>query len=226
VNRFFVEDVSIDRIALPAAVAHQVSRVLRLRDGDEIMLLDNAGQQARCRLSGSACEVVERGDARGEPRHRLSICQALIKGDRLEEVVQHGTEIGVAEFRLFVSERCVVRELSDRRIERLRTIAREAAEQSERGRVPAVCEPVPFDEVAAPGAVLLFERHAGARLSQLEQPAASLIIGPEGGFSPAEVATARERGVVLASLGPRILRSESVALAAAAVVLSGSGDFA
>ena len=224
-NRFFIEDISSDRIPLPPAVAHQVSRVLRLHDGDEIVLLDNAGQQARCRLIGSACEVVERGDACGEPRHRLSICQALIKGDRLEEVVQHGTEIGVAEFRLFVSERCVVREFSQRRLERLRTIAKESAEQSERGRIPEVCEPAPFEQLAGPGSVLLFERHDGARLSELDPPT-NLIIGPEGGFSPAEVATARERGVVLASLGPRILRSESVALAAAAVVLSESGDFA
>lgn len=224
-NRFFIEDVSPDRIPLPPAVAHQVWRVLRLRDGDEIVLLDHAGQQARCRLVGDACEVVERAEAGGEPQHLLSICQALIKGDRLDQVVQHGTEIGVAEFRLFVSERCMVRELSERRIERLRTIAREAAEQSERGRVPIVREPVSFGEVAEPASVLLFERHVGVRLSEVDPPP-SLIIGPEGGFSPAEVAMAQQRGVVLASLGPRILRSESVALAATAVVLSRTGDFA
>jgi len=223
-NRFFVDDLSPERIPLPPAVAHQVSRVLRLRDGDEILLLDGSGRQARCRLAADACEVVERGEAGGEPRHRLSVCQALIKGDRLDEVVRHGTEIGIAEFRLIVTERCVVREMSPRRIERLRAIAREAAEQSERGRIPVVREPVPFEDVLEPASVLLLEREADARLSEMEPPA-SLIIGPEGGFSAGEVDAARNAGVRLAGLGPRILRSESVALAAAAVVLSRTGDF-
>ncbi len=224
-NRFFVDDVSADRISLPPAVAHQVARVLRLRDGDEIVLLDGSGQQARCSLVGDACDVVERGAAGGEPGHRLTVCQALIKGDRLDEVVRHGTEIGIAEFRLMLTERCVVRDMSARRMERLKAIAREAAEQSERGRIPVVREPVPFEEVLESASVLLFEREAEVRLSQL-QPPASLIVGPEGGFGASEVRAARDRGVRLAGLGPRILRSESVALAAAAVVLSRTGDFA
>lgn len=223
-NRFFVPDLSGERIPLPPAVAHQVSRVLRLRDGDEILLLDGSGQQARCRLVGEACEVIERGEAGGEPAHRLTVCQALIKGDRLDEVVRHGTEIGIARFRLIVTERCIARALSERRVERLRSIAREAAEQSERARVPSVDDPVPLEAVLDPTSVLLFERHAGRRLSELEPPE-SLIIGPEGGFSTGEVAAAQARGVRLAGIGPRVLRSESVALAAAAVVLSRTGDF-
>lgn len=224
-NRFFVDDIAADRLALPAAIAHQVWRVLRLGDGDEITLLDGRGSQARCRLDGRDCVVVERSAAAGEPRHRLTVCQALIKGDHLEEVVRHGTEIGVAAFRPIVTERCVVHELSPRRLDRLRVIAREAAEQSERGLVPAVHEPIPLGELAFASSALLYERHTGARLSALEPPA-SVIIGPEGGFSVAEVESAVAAGAVLAGLGPRILRSESVALAAAAVILSRSGDFA
>jgi 16S rRNA (uracil1498-N3)-methyltransferase len=73
--------------------------------------------------------------------------------------------------------------------------------------------------------VLLFERHQGQRLSALEPPQ-SLVVGPEGGFTPDEVAAAERAGVTLAGLGPRILRSESVAVAAAAVILSRTGDFA
>jgi 16S rRNA (uracil1498-N3)-methyltransferase len=224
-NRFVVPELASERIELPSAVAHQVRRVLRLRDGDEILLLDGRGAQARCRLEGATAVVEERGAASGEPRHRLEVCQALLKGDRLEQVVQHGTEIGVATFRLLVTERCVARELSERRLDRLRTIAREAAEQSERGIVPEVAPPVPLSEVLLPGAVLLYERHDGERLGSVEPPAA-LIIGPEGGFAPAELEEARRRGVRFVGLGPRILRSESVALAAAAVVLSRTGDFA
>jgi 16S rRNA (uracil1498-N3)-methyltransferase len=224
-NRFFVDDIGGERIALPGPVAHQVRRVLRLVDGDELMLLDGAGSQVRCRLDGGECMVLERAAAAGEPRHRLTVCQALIKGDRLEEVIRHGTEIGVAAFRLVVTERCIVREFSVRRLGRLRAIAREAAEQSERAIVPAVHEPVTLDGVVEAGSVVLYERNDGARLSSL-QPPTSIVIGPEGGFTTDEIEAAVTAGARLAGLGPRILRSESVALAAAAVILSRSGDFA
>jgi 16S rRNA (uracil1498-N3)-methyltransferase len=169
--------------------------------------------------------VEERRPSAGEPSHRLTVVQALLKGDALESVVQHGTELGVASFRLVVTERCVARELSPRRLDRLRTIAREAAEQSERGRVPDVHRPIPLYEAFERGSVLLLERHDARRLGELPPPG-SVVIGPEGGFSPAEVDAARAAGVEIAGLGPRILRSETVAVAAAAAVLSRTGDFA
>ena len=118
--------------------------------------------------------------------------------------------------------------MSPRKLERLRAIAREAAEQSERGIVPPVDEPVTFAEAlqaAAPGSVLLFERHDGTRLTEMEPPS-SVFIGPEGGFSPAEVEAAERAGLAIAGLGPRILRSETVAVAVAAAILSRTGDFA
>ncbi len=231
VHRFFVEPQAIeaDAFAVPEQIAHQVMRVLRLRDGEELVLLDGRGSQVRCRLAGGGTdlEVVARGAAGGEPRHRLTVCQALIKGDGLERVVQQGTELGVAAFRLFVSRRCVARDLSERRLDRLRAIARESAEQSERGVVPQVMAPEPLDAVLSPDAVLLFER-AGPdqpRLGVLAPPAA-VLVGPEGGFDPGEVRTAEGAGVTIAGLGPRVLRSESVAIAAAAAILSRTGDFA
>jgi 16S rRNA (uracil1498-N3)-methyltransferase len=226
-HRFFVAPEAIrgDRFPLPDAIAHQVTRVLRLQDGDRIVLLDGAGEAATVRLADGACEVEARGPASGEPVHRLVIWQALLRGDHLEPVVRHGTEIGVAAFRLFVSERCVAREVSAGRLDRLRSVAREAAEQSERGLVPPVAAPVPFRDALEPSSVLLYERADGPRLGSLT-PAASLVIGPEGGFAPSEVAAAEQAGMTVAGLGPRILRSESVALAAAAVVLARSGDFA
>lgn len=229
VHRFFVsqDEMRGESFAVPASIAHQLTRVLRLGDGDEVVLLDGEGGQATCRIDGETLVVTDREQASGEPRHRITICQALIKGDGLERVVRQGTELGVAAFRLIVTDRCVPRDLSPRRLERLRAIAREAAEQSERGRVPEVVEPRPFASVLEEGSVLLFERlhDDAARLSSLDPPSA-LIIGPEGGFTAEEVAAAELAGVRLASLGERILRSESVALAAAAVVLSRAGDFA
>jgi 16S rRNA (uracil1498-N3)-methyltransferase len=227
IHRFFVEPGTVagDRFPLPESIAHQVSRVLRLRDGDEIVVLEGDGQEVRCRLEHGQLVVLESGPSGGEPRHRLTVAQALLKGDHLETVIRQGTEIGVSRFELFVSERCVVRDVSAARVARLRAVAREAAEQSERGAVPEVAATVRLPEVIGPGSVLLLERSTGARLSELP-PAERLVIGPEGGFTSDEVAAAERATATTASLGRRILRSESVAAAAAAVVLSQTGDFA
>jgi 16S rRNA (uracil1498-N3)-methyltransferase len=217
-----------ERFALPASIARQVTRVLRLRDGDELILLDGLGGETVCRLAGMECVVLKRRAALGEPTHQLAMWQALLKGDHLEPVIRHGTEIGIARFGLFVSERSVARELSPRKLARLRAVAREAAEQSERGIVPPVEGPVSYQEALAaapPGSILLFERHEGKRLIELRPPS-SVFIGPEGGFSPAEVEAADRAGLAIAGLGPRILRSETVAVAVAAAVLSRTGDFA
>jgi 16S rRNA (uracil1498-N3)-methyltransferase len=229
-HRFFVQPGAMagDRFPLPESIAHQVQRVLRLRDGDEIVVLDGAGDEAHCRLVGADCVVEARVAAGGEPRHRLTVWQALLRGNHLDPVIRHGTEVGIARFGLIVSERCVARDVSPHRLERLRAIAREAAEQSERGVVPDVNAPVSLREAlaeAGPGSVLLYERHAGLRLTELPLPP-DLVIGPEGGFTPDEVALAERAGLTIAGLGPRILRSETVAVTAAAVILSRTGDFA
>lgn len=226
-HRFFVQPGTVagDRFPLPEAIAHQVTRVLRLRDGDELVVLEGDGHEVRCRLDDGELVVLERAPSGGEPRHRLTVAQALLKGDHLETVVRQGTEIGVSRFELIVTERCVARDVSPARMARLRAVAREAAEQSERGIIPEVAAPVPLTDVIGPGSVLLLERSTGARLSELA-PAECLVIGPEGGFTSDEVAAAERATATTASLGPRILRSESVAAAAAAVVLSRTGDFA
>jgi 16S rRNA (uracil1498-N3)-methyltransferase len=226
-HRFFVEPAEMagDRFPLPAGIERQVRTVLRLRDGDRLVLLPNDGTEAICRLDGDACAVEDRRPASGEPRHRLTVVQALLKGDGLEQVVQHATEVGVAAFQLAVTDRSIVRELPPRRLERLRTIAREAAEQSERGIVPEIVEPVPLAMAMTSGSVLLFERHDGQRLGEVTPPP-TIVIGPEGGFTRAEVQAAIDAGVTVAGLGPRILRSETVAAVAAAVILSRTGDFA
>ncbi len=227
-HRFFVPpaEASGDRFPLPASIGHQVGSVLRLRDGDGIVLLTGDGSEARCRLAGDECVVEERRRSEGEPSHRLTVVQAVLKGDGLEHVVARATEVGVAEFRLVLSDRCVARDLSLRKLERLRAIARESAEQSERGLVPAIREPVPLDQLLVPEAVMLYERaETDPRLGELEPPSA-IIVGPEGGFTPGEVTRARDAGVRIAGLGRRILRSQTVGPVAAAVVLSRTGDFA
>ena len=230
IHRFFVPPGTVgnrEALALPAIIAHQVQRVLRLHDGERLVLLEGDGIEQHCVLDGGTLRVVERHPAAGEPRHRLTVVQALLKGDGMEIAIRAATEVGAAAFRLVVTDRCVVRELSPRKLERLRAVAREAAEQSERGTVPEVVAPVPLADAIAPGSVLLWERSDAdvARLGSLDPPHA-VVIGPEGGFTPNEVAAAERAGATLAGLGPRILRAETVAGVATAVVLSRSGDFA
>ena len=230
VHRFFVaaHEMAGERFPLPPSIERQVRTVLRLGDGERIALLPGDGTEALCRLERGSCVVEERRRAPGEPVHRLTVVQSLLKGDGLETVVRHGTEIGVARFVLVVAERSIVRDLPPRRLDRLRAIAREAAEQSERGVVPDVVEPRPFAEAVAdlpPAAVLLYERHEGDRLVDLPPPPA-VVIGPEGGLAPSEVEAALASGLRPATLGPRILRAQTVATAVAAVVLSRTADFA
>jgi 16S rRNA (uracil1498-N3)-methyltransferase len=232
-HRFFVDPAEAagrpgELIAIPSAIARQVVRVLRLRDGEPIVLLDGLGGEVRCRIDAgrSALRIEGVSAASGEPRHRLTIGQSMLKGDGLERVIQQGTELGVAAFKLVVAERSIVRDLSERRLERLRSVAREAAEQSGRGSVPMVEAPRPLGEALGPGAVLLDAQASdGERLGRVDRPAL-LLVGPEGGFAPEEVAAARNSGARIAWLGPRVLRAESVAIAAAAVVLWRTGDFA
>ena len=87
-HRFFVDprEMASERFPLPASIAHQVSRVLRLRDGERLMLLDGRGEAVVCRLEQDECLVESRGAASGEPRHRLIAWQALLRGDHLEPV--------------------------------------------------------------------------------------------------------------------------------------------
>lgn len=228
VHRFFVAPGTLagrERLPLPGELEHQVRRVLRLRDGAEIVLLEGDGDEASCRLDGGELVVTARHRSIGEPRHRLTVVQALLKGDALEAALRAATEVGAAAFRLVVTERCVARDISPRKLDRLRAVVREAAEQSERGVVPPVAAPVPLAEAIGPGSVLLWERGdpGQVRLSALEPPG-SVVIGPEGGFTPDEVAAAERAGVTLAGLGPRILRAETVGAVASAIVLSRSGE--
>lgn len=225
-HRFFVppEEVDGDHFPLPLSIRHQVERVLRLRDGDHVVLLTGNGYETVCRLEGHSCVVADRRLAGGEPGHRVTIVQALLKGDGLEQVVDRGTELGVAGFEFVVTERCIARQLSNRKLDRLRTIAADAAARAERAKVPTVRGPVPFETALAPGMFVLYERAGSAGLRQYGSIPTRLAIGPEGGFTNAEIERAIAAGAVIAGLGPRIMRARSAGMVAAALVLGASGD--
>ena len=240
-RRFFVppEVFGGREVTLPPELARRLAKVLRLKRGDRLVLADGAGRDYEVRLTAvsprsAAAEIVAERPSPPEPSLELVLYQSLIRPQRFELVLEKGTELGVSRFVPLLSGRAQVRtEAGSQRMQRWRRIVTEAAEQSGRGRVPAVDPPLPFEEAlrAAPGLCLIpweGERSQGLR-SYLRGPArpsaaVSLFIGPEGGFAAGEVEAARAAGCVPVSLGPRILRSETAGIVAAALVMHELGE--
>lgn len=223
------------RSVLPPEESRRARAVLRLQPGDEVELFDGAGVAASAKIASVgeevAVEVLEVRTAHAAPP--IAIAQALPKGDKLELVIQKATELGAAAIVPFSSARAVVKLDADKasaRVERWRKIAREAARQCGRADTPEVTELQDLAGVLArPGKKgLLYEGATDVRLGAFLDAAGSepltLLIGPEGGFADEEVARAREAGASIVGLGSRILRTETVALAALAVALHRRGE--
>ncbi len=155
----------------------------------------------------------------------LTLAQALLKSDKLDWVIEKGTELGVSEFVLFTCERSLGRAGGNRQV-RLARLARSAAQQCQRSRLPSITGPVSFEDVIARRSetlrLLFWEEDQPRRLTEVhrQRPDASsvlVVIGPEGGFSAAEAECAAAAGFQLVGLGPRILRAETAAVATASV---------
>lgn len=202
-------------------------QVLRLRPGTVVEAVDGAGRLYRVRLTalapaGARGAVLAEGPARGESPCRITLAQAVLKGERMAWLVQKATELGVARIVPVATARVVARP-SERGVARWERVAREAVKQCGRAVVPRV-EPVwPLEAVLAEA-----ERYAltwlcwegggmpvGQAAHTAGRPAEVLVlVGPEGGFATEEVRRACAAGAVPVSLGPRVLRAESAALAA------------
>ncbi len=241
-HRFFVppDTISGAEVRLGGDLAHQIVRVLRLRRGEKIVLLNAKREEYDVELLEVGAEqvtgrVVGRREASREPLVHLTLAQGLLKGDRFEEVVEAVTQLGVAAIRPFVSERCVVREVSSQKAQRYLRVASEAAETARRTVVPEVAEVVAWADLCrgadvVHGFVVPWEGEKARALHEalreirvahvgVESPDIVLAIGPEGGLSHEEVLLAAEHGAHVVTLGPRVLRSEVAAVAAVAQIL-------
>jgi 16S rRNA (uracil1498-N3)-methyltransferase len=222
--------------------SHQISRVLRMRPGGRVVALDGTGREFEIVLEESTYprvtgSVAGQQAAAGEPAVHLTLYQSLLKRDKFEWVLQKGTEIGVSRFVPVITSRSLVREAENMRpekLERWRKIIKEAAEQSERGILPRLVAPISFKE-----ATIEARNHDRALLAweearQLSIRAAiaggalprdlGLFIGPEGGFDQAEVEEATAQDVILVTLGRRVLRTETAAVVATALILHELGE--
>lgn len=206
----FVTDVEAPVLADDDA--HHLGRVLRLRPGDRCTVGDGAGRWRRCRF-GPTLVVDGPVEEVPAPSPTLTVAFALTKGDKPELVVQKLTELGVDRIVPFVGARSVVRwdaERAARNVVRWRRVAREAAMQSKRAHLPEVAGVVDFAAARAlPGAAMADRDGAAPSLTH-----PTLLIGPEGGWSAEE----RAAGLPRVGLGPQILRSETAAVTAAALL--------
>ncbi len=201
----------VDAPAVDGAAGHHLRRVLRLRDGALVTVTDGRGRWRECVLTSRDLAPAG-GVVTVPPVRATTVAVAPPKGDRLDWLVQKCTEVGVSRITLLDAERSVVRwteERAGRHLERLRRIAVEAALQSRRVWLPELCGPVPAAEVL-PGAAVA---EPGGR--PIERADRMVAVGPEGGWSAAELALAGDR----VSLGPHVLRVETAAVVAAAAMV-------
>jgi 16S rRNA (uracil1498-N3)-methyltransferase len=239
-RRFFVPPDSLehDIVTLSGETLHHLAVVLRLSRGDEILLLDGLGNFCHCRISAldkhsGMAEVIRRWQE-AETACPVHLLQGLPKADKLELILQKGTELGISAFSPLHSERSVLRlaeSRQDQRLQRWQKIIREAARQSCRGQLPHLLPVQSLQEAVnqCDEELRLMLWEEGCRpLAEVLPPSPprsiALLVGPEGGFSADEAALARSAGFVPVRIGPRIMRSETAGFAVAAILQYLYGD--
>lgn len=221
------------RIELPEAIAHHAVRVLRLREGTAIVLFDGTGGEypAVLRIEGKAAyaELGAHDPREAELAGNITLVQGLPSGDKMDWIVEKAVELGVHRVAPIAAQRSVLQLTGARQEKRMthwRRVSSAASEQCGRNRIMHVDEVLPLERwLAAPatGMRLLCHPDGGLPLEQaLRQPGAArdlcLLVGPEGGWSDAELAAARAAGTQAVTFGPRVLRTETAGLALAAAV--------
>lgn len=238
--RFFCPEPMVvgTTLRLPEAVAHHAFRVLRLRVGDAIVLFDGQGGEYWARLASAGREAAATIEA-FEPVEResplaLTLVQALPAGDKMDWIVEKAVELGVARLIPVMAERSVVRlagERAEKRVAHLRGVARAACEQCGRNRLPEVEPIVALGDFLArgrgAGGLCVVLAPGGRPLDAMNAPdrKVTLMVGPEGGWSAAELAAMQATGWSELALGSRILRTETAGLAALAALQARWGDF-
>ncbi|MGH8587571.1 MAG: 16S rRNA (uracil(1498)-N(3))-methyltransferase [Gammaproteobacteria bacterium] len=241
VPRVFVPERLVEgvRVNLPSEVAEHLGRVLRLGPGADVTLFNGEGGEWQATI-----EVLERGRvgvrvgshrlADRESPLDLTLAQGISRGERMDYTLQKAVELGASRIVPIATQRSVVRlsaERGERRAEHWARVVQAACEQCGRTRVPRLLPVATMDEWLSgvvPGLKLLLIRREGAcRLSELApDPSITLLIGPEGGFAAEEASAALRAGYRALRLGPRVLRTETAAVAALSALQALWGDLA
>lgn len=225
-----------NRISITDEKAHYLASVLRCGQGDFLIIFDGKGNCFRTTIITAdkrevVAEVAEKVPCNLESDLNITLVQGLLKGEKMDMVVQKTTELGMKEILPVITGRSQLRDTN--KIARWRKIAEEASRQSGRSIVPVVHETVKFvNFLSAHDSIngLVFYEEGGVGLTEAisslipHHSSFFVLIGPEGGFTEAEITLAKEKGLIVASLGKRILRAETAAISAVTLAQFLLGD--
>jgi 16S rRNA (uracil1498-N3)-methyltransferase len=226
------------RFSLPPGPARHAAKALRLAADDSITLFNGRGGEFTARIERIhkdevAVSVTGFVDAERESRLQVMLAQGISSGERMDYTLQKAVELGVASVQPIAARRSVVKlagERADRRVAHWQGVVASACEQCGRNQVPVVAPPLPLAAWLGQQAgrrLLFLSPLAEARLADLPAPDGQdcLVAGPEGGFEGEEIACLQAAGAIAVRLGPRVLRTETAALAALAAMQTLWGDF-
>ncbi|AAZ96108.1 conserved hypothetical protein [Thiobacillus denitrificans ATCC 25259] len=238
--RFFLDQtLSLGaRFGLPAGPARHAARALRLAAGDALTLFNGRGGEYTAsveRITRDEVAVAITGfrEIERESRLAITLAQGISSGERMDYTLQKATELGVTAIQPIAAKRSVVKlagERAEKRVAHWQGVVASACEQCGRNRLPSIAAPLPLAQWLGTGTderLLFLSPLAQARLADLAAPSGRdvLIAGPEGGFEADEIAALHAAGAVPIRLGPRVLRTETAALAALAAMQTLWGDF-
>lgn len=249
-QRYFIppEQFGEQAVTIHGDDAHHIGKVMRARIGEKIIVSDGASREALVEIimiepGQIQADIVEMRPLTQEPWFKITVAQSLPKGDKMETVIQKCTEIGAVRFIPYISERTIVQydaKKEAKRVERWSKIAKEAAEQAHRNIVPNVESTSSWKQLLGRFSsydlvLFCYEKEDGCQLRSIVQPFVAgcdrkrainvlLMVGPEGGFTPAEMEAAEAAGAVSVGLGKRILRTETAAMAALTCLFYESGE--
>ena len=222
------------RLVLPDDAAHHAARVLRLEDGDAVVLFNGRGgeYEARLAIRGRDRVSAETGEQRNLEREsplQVTLAQAISSSDKMDFTIQKAVELGVAAVQPLLTSKSLVRLSAEREAKKLvhwKRVAIAACEQCGRNRIPGIEEPVALDRYRpAAGSKILLSPSGSGKLADFAKGPVVLAAGPEAGFSDSEEQLLLRAGFQPVRLGPRILRTETAALAALAALNALAGDF-
>ncbi|EKN64684.1 16S ribosomal RNA methyltransferase RsmE [Neobacillus bataviensis LMG 21833] len=234
-QRYFVRQQANDnQFTIADEDRHHIVKVMRMQIGDQVICVDPEGKQAVCRLaeitdSSVVADVVQWKDEVSELPISITIASGLPKGDKLEWIIQKGTELGAHQFLPFSAARSIVKwdeKKAAKKLERWQKIAKEAAEQSHRVLIPEIISTMNFKALLGKSKdfdykLAAFEDESrngemsvfSSTLKQMKKGESLLLVfGPEGGLADDEIRLLKENGFGLCGLGPRILRTETAPL--------------
>ncbi|HEW81009.1 MAG TPA: 16S rRNA (uracil(1498)-N(3))-methyltransferase [Nitrospirae bacterium] len=231
------EDITSDIVTITGDQARHLTLVLRVKPSDMISVMAGNGYEYKCRIVSVhkkeiRAEVISKAAYSAESPISITIAQGISKGERMDIAIQKSTELGAVRVVPVITERTQIKQAN--KTERWRRIALSAAQQSGRDKTPDIVGPTKLEEFLdsiAPGSdgIIFFEEKRERNLKEVlagfkKIKEITILIGPEGGFTKEEVAAATEKGFVVASLGPRILRTETAPITALSIIQYELGD--